>query len=36
MAKGRKGKDSAGENVVAYKHETETCNNAIPKGLLFK
>jgi hypothetical protein len=36
MAKGRKRKDSDGENVVAYKHETETCKNAVPKGPLFK
>jgi len=33
MAKGRKRKDSTGKNVVAYKHETETCKNAVPVGL---
>ncbi|MFA4919585.1 MAG: hypothetical protein WC581_10080 [Thermodesulfovibrionales bacterium] len=33
MAKGRKRKDSAGENVEAYKHETETRKNAVPVGL---
>ncbi|MFZ3136580.1 MAG: hypothetical protein WA126_04210 [Thermodesulfovibrionales bacterium] len=30
MAKGRKRKDSAGENVEAYKYETETRKNAVP------
>ena len=33
MAKGRKRKDSAGENVVAYKHETEPRKNAVPVEL---
>ncbi len=33
MAKGRKRKDSAGENVEAYKQETETRKNAVPVGL---
>ena len=33
MAKGRKRKDSAGENVEAYRHETETRKNAVPVGL---
>ncbi len=33
MAKGRKRKDSAGEDVEAYKHETETRKNAVPVGL---
>jgi len=33
MAKGRKRKDSDGENVVAYKHETETRKNAVPAEL---
>ncbi len=32
MEKGRKRKDSADENVEAYKHETETCKNAVPVG----
>jgi len=33
MAKGRKRKDSAGENLEASKHETETRKNAVPVGL---
>jgi len=36
MEKGKKRKDSDGENVEAYKHETETRKNAVPKGPLFK
>jgi len=36
MLKGRKRKDSAGEDVEAYKHETETRKNAVPKGPLSK
>jgi len=36
MAKGRKREDSAGDNIEAYKHETETRENAVPKGPLFK
>ncbi len=31
--KGRKRKDSAGENVEAYRHETETRKNIVPAGL---
>jgi hypothetical protein len=31
--KGRKRKDSAGENVEAYRHETETRKNAVPVRL---
>jgi len=33
MEKGRKRKDSAGDNIEAYKHETETRKNALPVGL---
>jgi adenine-specific DNA-methyltransferase len=33
MAKGRKRKDYADEDVVAYKHETENCNNVVSEGL---
>jgi len=33
MAKGRKREDSDGENVEAYKHETEPCKNAVSIGL---
>jgi len=33
MAKGRKRKDSAGEDVEAYRHETETRKNIVPVGL---
>ena len=33
MAKGRKRKDSADENVEAYRHETETRKNVVPAGL---
>jgi adenine-specific DNA-methyltransferase len=33
MAKGRKRKDSAGEDVEAYKHKAETRKNAIPAGI---
>jgi len=33
MAKGRKRKDSADENVEAYRHETETRKNLVPVGL---
>ena len=33
MAKGRKRKDSADENVEAYRHETETHKNVVPVGL---
>jgi predicted nuclease of restriction endonuclease-like (RecB) superfamily len=33
MAKGRKRKNSAGENVEAYKHETETRKIAVPVRL---
>jgi hypothetical protein len=29
MAKGRKRKDSADENVEAYRHETETRKNVV-------
>jgi hypothetical protein len=32
MAKGRKRNDSAGKNIKAYKHETETRKNAVPVG----
>jgi len=35
MAKGRKRKDSAVEDVEAYKHETETCKNAVPVEISF-
>jgi hypothetical protein len=35
MAKERKRKDSAGENVEAYKHETETSKNAVTVELFF-
>jgi len=35
MAKGRKRKDSADENVEAYRHETETRKNVVPVGLAF-
>ncbi len=31
--KGRKRKDSADENVEAYRHETETRKNVVPAGL---
>ncbi len=31
--KGRKRKDSAGENVEAHRHETETRKNIVPAGL---
>jgi adenine-specific DNA-methyltransferase len=34
MAKGRKRKDSADENVEAYRHETETRENVVPAGLV--
>jgi len=33
MAKGRKRKDSAGENEEAYRHESDTRKNAVPAGL---
>lgn len=33
MAKGRKRKDSAGENVETYRHEDQTRKNAGPAGL---
>jgi adenine-specific DNA-methyltransferase len=33
MVKGRKRKDSADENVEAYRHETETRKNVVPVGL---
>ncbi|MEW6417814.1 MAG: hypothetical protein AB1480_06805 [Nitrospirota bacterium] len=33
MAKGRKGKDSTGEDVEAYRHETEIRKNVVPVGL---
>ena len=33
MAKGRKRKDPADEYLEAYKHETETCKNAVSVGL---
>jgi hypothetical protein len=33
MAKGRKRKDSAGENVEAYRYKTETRKNVVPAGL---
>ncbi len=33
MAKGRKRKDSDGEKVEAYRHETETRKNVVPAGL---
>ena len=33
MTKGRKRKDSADENVEAYRHETETRKNVVPVGL---
>lgn len=31
---GRKRKDPAGENVEAYRHETETRKNVVPAGLV--
>ena len=33
MAKGRKRKDSADENVEAYRHETETRKNILSASL---
>ena len=33
MAKGKKRKASIGENVDSYRHEQETCKNAVPVGL---
>ena len=30
--KGRKRKDSADENIEAYRHETETRKNVVPAG----
>src|SRR4030043_258503 len=33
MVKGRKRKDSDGEKVEAYRHETETRKNVVPAGL---
>ena len=33
MAKGRKRKDSADDDVKAYRHETETRKNVVPAGL---
>jgi hypothetical protein len=33
MAKGRKRKDSAGENVEAYRHETGKREIVVPAGL---
>jgi len=33
MVKGRKRKDSADENVEAYRLETETRKNVVPVGL---
>ncbi len=33
MAKGRERKDSADENVEAYRHETEKRKNVVPVGL---
>ena len=32
--KGRKRKDSADDNVEAYRHETETRKNVVPVGLV--
>ncbi len=34
--KGRKRKDSAGENVEAYRHETETRKNVVWTGKVEK
>ena len=33
MAKGKKRKASIDENVDSYRHESETCKNAVPVGL---
>ena len=33
MAKGRKRKDPADEDIEAYRHETETRENVVPAGL---
>ena len=33
MAKGKKRKGLIGENVDSYRHESETCKNAVPVGL---
>ncbi len=33
MAKGRKRKASIDKNVDSYRHEQETCKNAVPVGL---
>jgi hypothetical protein len=33
MAKGKKGKDFADEDVEAYRHKTETRKNVVPAGL---
>ena len=33
MAKGRKPKNSGNNNIEAYRHEQETCKNAVPVGL---
>jgi len=33
MAKGKKRKASIDENVDSYRHEQETCKNAVPVGL---
>ncbi len=33
MAKGKKRKASIDKNVDSYRHEQETCKNAVPVGL---
>ena len=33
MAKGKKRKGLKGENVDSYRHESETCKNAVYVGL---
>ncbi len=33
MAKGKKRKASIDKNVDSYRHESETCKNAVPVGL---
>ena len=35
MAKGKKRKASIDKNVDSYRHEQETCKNAVPVGLAF-
>jgi hypothetical protein len=35
MAKGRKRKDSADEDVEAYRHENEIRKNVVPAGLAY-